>query len=63
MIGDKTGPGFAYTEIVPAIERILRAYLALRLEPSETFLQAFRRVGMDPFKVALYDTEDAQDAA
>jgi sulfite reductase (NADPH) hemoprotein beta-component len=63
VIGDKTGPGFAYTEIVPAIERILRAYLALRLEPSETFLQAFRRVGMEPFKVALYETEDAQDAA
>jgi sulfite reductase (NADPH) hemoprotein beta-component len=63
VIGEKTGPGFAYTEIVPAIERILRAYLDLRLEPSETFLQAFKRVGMEPFKVALYDTEDAQDAA
>ena len=63
VIGDKTGPGFAYTEIVPAIERILRAYLALRLEASETFLQAFRRVGMDPFKVALYEAESAQDAA
>jgi sulfite reductase (NADPH) hemoprotein beta-component len=63
VIGDKTGPGFAYTEIVPAIERILRAYLALRLEPSETFLQAFKRVGMDPFKAALYDSEGAQDAA
>jgi sulfite reductase (NADPH) hemoprotein beta-component len=63
VIGEKTGPGFAYDEIVPAIERILRGYLALRLEPSETFLQAFKRVGMDPFKTALYDTEDAQDAA
>lgn len=63
VIGDKTGPGFAYTEIVPAIERILRAYLALRLEASETFLQAFRRVGMEPFKSALYDSESAQDAA
>jgi sulfite reductase (NADPH) hemoprotein beta-component len=63
VIGDKTGPGFAYPEIVPAIERILRAYLALRLEASETFLQAFRRVGMEPFKSALYDTEAAQDAA
>ncbi len=63
VIGEKTGPGFAYTEIVPAIERILRAYLALRLEPSETFLQAFKRVGMDPFKVALYQSEGAQDAA
>ncbi len=63
VIGEKTGPGFAYTEIVPAIERILRAYLGLRLEPSETFLQAFKRVGMDPFKAALYDSEGAQDAA
>ena len=63
VIGEKTGPGFAYTEIVPAIERILRAYLDLRLEASETFLQAFKRVGMEPFKQALYDTEDAQDAA
>jgi sulfite reductase (NADPH) hemoprotein beta-component len=63
VIGEKTGPGFAYTEIVPAIERILRAYLDLRTEPSETFLQAFKRVGMEPFKAALYDTEDAQDAA
>ena len=63
VIGEKTGPGFAYTEIVPAIERILRAYLGLRLEPSETFLQAFKRVGMEPFKAALYDSEGAQDAA
>ncbi len=44
VIGEKTGPGFAYDEIVPAIERILRAYLGLRLEASETFLQAYRRV-------------------
>jgi sulfite reductase (NADPH) hemoprotein beta-component len=63
VIGEKTGPGFAYTEIIPAVERILRAYLGLRMEPSETFLQAFRRVGMEPFKLALYDTEAAQDAA
>lgn len=63
VIGEKTGPGFAYSDIVPAIERILRAYLDLRVEPSETFLQAFKRVGMEPFKAALYNTEAAQDAA
>jgi sulfite reductase (NADPH) hemoprotein beta-component len=63
VIGEKTGPGFAYTEIVPAIERILRAYLDLRLEPSETFLQAFKRVGMEPFKAALYEAEGEKDAA
>jgi sulfite reductase (NADPH) hemoprotein beta-component len=63
VIGEKTGPGFAYDEIVPAIERILRAYLALRKEPSETFLMVFRRVGLEPFKAALYDVEGEKDAA
>ena len=62
-IGEKTGPGFAYTEIVPAIERILRAYLSLRTHQEETFLEAFRRVGMEPFKAALYGAEGAQNAA
>ena len=63
VIGEKTGPGFAYTEIVPAIERILRAYIDLRTEPTETFLHAFRRVGMEPFKAALYGSEGEKDAA
>ncbi len=63
VIGEKTGPGFAYDEIVPAIERIVRAYLDLRQDPGETFLAAFRRVGIAPFKAALYDGEGAQDAA
>lgn len=63
VIGEKTGPGFAYDDIVPAIERIVRAYLALREAPGETFLDAFRRVGIAPFKAALYDQEGEQDAA
>jgi sulfite reductase (NADPH) hemoprotein beta-component len=63
VIGDKTGPGFAYHEITPAIERILRAYLDLRLEAAETFLQAYRRVGLEPFKAALYGAEGEKDAA
>jgi sulfite reductase (NADPH) hemoprotein beta-component len=61
-LGERTGPGFANDEIVPAIERILRAYLALRQGPDETFLRAYRRLGPAPFKTALYD-EDRADAA
>ncbi|MEM8958302.1 MAG: nitrite/sulfite reductase [Pseudomonadota bacterium] len=53
-IGTRTGPGFAYDEIVPAVERIILAYLGLREGEDETFLEAFRRVGLDPFKEALY---------
>ncbi len=61
-IGEKTGPGFAYDQVVPAVERIVLAYLELRQDPAETFLQAYRRLGIGPFKAALYET-DAQDAA
>ncbi|MBC7674444.1 MAG: nitrite/sulfite reductase, partial [Rhodoferax sp.] len=50
VIGEKTGPGFAYDEIVPAIERIVMAYLEHREAPSETFLDAYRRLGLAPFK-------------
>jgi len=62
-IGDKTGPGFAYDEIVPAIERLVRAYLDIRQTPEETFLETYRRTGIDPFKAALYGEEGEKDAA
>jgi phosphoadenosine phosphosulfate reductase len=44
-LGERTGPGFAYDEIVPAIERILRAYLRLRHDRAETFLQDLAPAG------------------
>ena len=62
-VGEKVGPGFAYDEIVPAVERLIEAYLELRLEPGESFLDAYRRVGAEPFKVALYGEEARSDAA
>ncbi len=62
-LGERAGPGFAYDEVVPAIERLLRAYLALRDDKAETFLEAYRRLGAEPFKAALYPAEAARDAA
>jgi len=62
-IGEKMGPGFAYDEVVPAVERLIEAYLGLRLEPGESFIEAYRRVGAEPFKVALYGEEARSDAA
>ena len=61
-IGEKTGPGFAYDQVVPAVERIVLAYLELRHSAEETFLETYRRLGIGPFKAALYET-GAQDAA
>ncbi|EBA15310.1 sulfite reductase, putative [Roseobacter sp. SK209-2-6] len=53
-IGTRTGPGFAYDEIIPAVERIVQTYLSLRQGDEETFLETYRRLGMEPFKAALY---------
>ncbi|MEL6336675.1 MAG: nitrite/sulfite reductase [Pseudomonadota bacterium] len=54
-VGERTGPGFSYEELPDAIETIVNRYLEVREDPRETFLQAYRRVGMAPFKEALYD--------
>ncbi|MFQ6552903.1 nitrite/sulfite reductase [Aestuariibius insulae] len=62
-IGARTGPGFSYEEIVPAIERLILAYLDLREGEEETFLEAYNRVGMEPFKTALYPAKETADAA
>lgn len=62
-IGEKIGPGFAYDQVTPAIERLLRAYIALRLEAGESFINAYRRLGPAPFKAALYGEGDHLDAA
>ena len=48
-----TGPGFDEDGIVDAIERVTDKYLATRTE-GERFVDTFRRVGMAPFKEAIY---------
>ena len=53
-IGDITGRGFSSEEVVDAIETVVDTYLSLRESEEETFLNAYRRVGMEPFKRALY---------
>ncbi|MCF3638688.1 nitrite/sulfite reductase, partial [Rhizobium sp. TRM95111] len=53
-IGEIIGRGFEPEKVTDAIEVIVDTYLGLRLDPSETFLTAYRRVGPQPFKDALY---------
>ncbi len=61
-IGERAGPGFAYDEIVPAIERVVQGYLELRDGAEETFLETYRRVGLAPFKAYLYPEARANAA-
>ena len=62
-IGERAGPGFSADALIPALERLLRAYLTLRDGVDEPFITTYRRVGLDPFKAALYPQEGAQDVA
>ena len=48
-----TGPGFDEAGIVDAVERAVERYRTIR-EPGERFLDTYRRVGMEPFKEAIY---------
>src|SRR3978361_1287828 len=56
-LGDLTGPGFSTEDVVGAVETIVDTYLDLRQHKDETFLAAYRRAGMAPFKQALYEKE------
>ncbi|MDP1025878.1 nitrite/sulfite reductase [Sphingomonas sp. KR1UV-12] len=52
-LGKITGPGFDEDGVVDAIERVTDTYVAHRAE-GERFLDTYRRIGMQPFKEAIY---------
>jgi len=52
-LGKITGPGFDEDGIVDAIEKATDVYLA-RKQEGERFLDTYRRIGMEPFKEAIY---------
>ncbi|AMK22671.1 MULTISPECIES: nitrite/sulfite reductase [unclassified Sphingobium] len=52
-VGQITGPGFSEDGVVDAIEKVTDLYLSQR-EEGERFLDTYRRLGMKPFKEAIY---------
>ena len=53
-IGKIIGPGFSAEQVPGAIERIVEAYLELRTNDDEPFIEVYRRAGEAPFKEKLY---------
>ncbi len=53
-IGEIVGRGFGPEEITDAIETVVETYMSKRLSRDENFLAAYRRLGAEPFKNALY---------
>ena len=52
-LGKVLGPSVAKSEVADTIEKIITVYLAQRTS-GETFLQSVRRIGVAPFKSAIY---------
>jgi sulfite reductase (NADPH) hemoprotein beta-component len=52
-LGEIVGKGFAYDEVVDAVETLVDAYLENRAD-GEAFLETYRRVGAEPFREKLY---------
>jgi sulfite reductase (NADPH) hemoprotein beta-component len=53
-LGDRLGPGLPQEDVPAAIEAIVDRYLELRTD-GERFLDTYRRVGIEPFKDAVYN--------
>ena len=58
-VGQIMGPGFEPDAITDAIEKVVDTYLELRSSDDETFIETYRRLGMKPFKTALYGEKTA----
>ncbi len=52
-IGKIIGPGFDEDGVVDAVEKATEVYKSLR-QGDERFIDTYRRVGLDPFKEAIY---------
>ncbi len=57
-LGDRLGPALPQADVPIAIESIVETYLDLR-EEGERFLDTYRRVGIAPFKEAVYGVRKA----
>ena len=59
-LGDRLGPGLPQAAVPEAIENIVDAYIDHR-QNNERFLDTYRRVGMKPFKKAVYGSNNTTD--
>jgi sulfite reductase (NADPH) hemoprotein beta-component len=61
-LGDRLGPALPQEDVPAAIESIVDAYRSLRAD-GERFIDTYRRVGIEPFKGAVYDEQGKKAVA
>ena len=55
-LGALIGPAVPYGEVADTVEDIVAAYVELREQPDEPFLETVKRLGVEPFKERVYAT-------
>ncbi len=55
-LGQLIGPAVKFDEVADVIEDIVEAYLALRAQPDELFIDTVKRLGVEPFRERVYAT-------
>ena len=54
-IGEKLGPSFESDDVTSVIDKIIKLYVEKRAD-GESFIDAYERLGMEPFKERVYGT-------
>jgi sulfite reductase (NADPH) hemoprotein beta-component len=55
-LGALIGPAVPYAQVADVVEDIAAAYLELRREPNELFIDTVKRTGIEPFRERVYAT-------
>jgi sulfite reductase (NADPH) hemoprotein beta-component len=55
-LGALIGPAVPYAQVADVVEDIAAAYLELRREPDELFIDTLKRTGIEPFRERVYAT-------
>ena len=57
-VGKRVGPGVSASEVPEVVERVVNLYLDRRVD-AENFSDTFERIGIEPFKTVVYQTDAA----
>jgi sulfite reductase (NADPH) hemoprotein beta-component len=61
-LGKVLGPSFARAEVPGVVEKLIRFYLQTRDSEVERFIDLVHRIGIEPFKIAVYGNADQRAA-
>ena len=56
VLGTLIGPAVPYAQVADVVEDIAAAYLELRQQPDELFIDTVKRTGVEPFRERVYAT-------